>query len=166
MHSVDRNFNTFQAIVKSEPSYGEYTKKDLYTPYYPDPPHGRGMIGNTCLKKKEHMLKFGFLRRDDGLRSTGWDGCAHTRVVVKAFTISRLSCQVPMITCNCYLLILLLLFLLLSDTNKNTYDNCFTQDQFNDQLHLPASDLLSGIPQPRWAFFATFSTIFNPLLFR
>jgi len=33
-----------QAIVKSEPSYGEYAKKDLYTPYYPDPPQGRGMI--------------------------------------------------------------------------------------------------------------------------
>ena len=48
----NNNSNTFQAIVKSEPSYGEYTKKDLYTPYYPDPPHGRGMIGNTCLKKK------------------------------------------------------------------------------------------------------------------
>ena len=46
MQLVNHNSNNFQAIVKSEPSYGEYTKKDLYTPYYPDPPQGRGMIGN------------------------------------------------------------------------------------------------------------------------
>ena len=34
------------------------------------------------------------LRRDDGLWSAGRDGGAHTGVLIKAFTISRLSCQV------------------------------------------------------------------------
>merc|ERR1712223_642573 len=33
-----------QAVVKSEPSYGEFPKKDSYTPYYPEPAEGRGMI--------------------------------------------------------------------------------------------------------------------------
>ena len=31
--------------MKSEPSYGEFPKKDSYTPYYPEPAEGRGMIG-------------------------------------------------------------------------------------------------------------------------
>ena len=82
--------------MKSEPSYGDYAKKDLYTPYYPDPPQGRGMIGNLDFEKKEHLMKFMF-RRNDGLRASGRDGGAHTGVLVKAFTISRLSCQVLMI---------------------------------------------------------------------
>ena len=44
---------TVQAVVKSEPSYGEFPKKDSYTPYYPEPAEGRGMIGiflNTKIK--------------------------------------------------------------------------------------------------------------------
>ena len=80
--------------MKSEPSYGDYAKKDLYTPYYPDPPQGRGMIGNLDFEKRDNLIKFMF-RRNDGLRASGRDGGAHTGVLVKAFTISRLSGQVP-----------------------------------------------------------------------
>ena len=79
--------------MKSEPSYGEFPKKDSYTPYYPEPAEGRGMIG-IFFKILKLKLMTSNLRRNDGLRSAGRDGRSHARVVGSAFTISRLSCQV------------------------------------------------------------------------
>ena len=82
--------------MKSEPSYGEFPKKDSYTPYYPEPAEGRGMIGIFSLEILKLKLMTSNLRRNDGLRSAGRDGRSHARVVGSAFTISGLSCQVEL----------------------------------------------------------------------